>query len=208
VQAECLSSVDVTGIREKSLSNLPLCTVGAVIHWYFHPVCPLWQGSGNSLVNQLKHFTPPQFGNGKQRLETPEGYFIPISIRNGLPYIDMYPPSDKELDSYPHVNFTSDMPWNPLVLEDEYDVQDPELSDDDLVSQSYHPEALNKYGYINNYNRDDLGQLAYNHIVQKISLTNRHIVDAKQHDYKRLAPNFCFVPEERIKKTIDNYPVC
>jgi hypothetical protein len=148
--------------------------------------------------------TPRQFGNGQQRLETLEGYFIPISIRNGLPYIDMYPPSDKELDSYPHVHFNSDMLWYPQVLDDEYDVQDLELSDDDLVSPSYHPETLNKYGELCNYNRDDSGQQAYNHTVQKFSLTNKHIVGVKQHDFNRLAPNFCFVPEERIKKTTDN----
>jgi hypothetical protein len=90
--------------------------------------------------------TPRQLCNGKQRLQTPEGYFIPISIRNGLLYIDMYTPSDKELDSYPHVHFTSDMPWNTQVLDDEYNVKDLELSEDDLASASYHPKTLNKYG--------------------------------------------------------------
>jgi hypothetical protein len=33
---------------------------------------------------------------------------------------------------------------------------------------------------------------------------NKHIVGTKQHDPKRLAPNFAFVPEERILKTIDH----
>jgi hypothetical protein len=89
-------------------------------------------------------------------------------------------------------------------LDDEYDVQDLELSEDDLVSRSYHPESLNKYGELCIYNRDDSGQQAYNHTVQKFSLTNKHIVGAKQHDFNCLAPNFCFVPEGRIKKTIDN----
>jgi hypothetical protein len=38
-----------------------------------------------------------QFSRGKQRLETLDGYFIPISIQNGLPYIDMHPLTDEEL---------------------------------------------------------------------------------------------------------------
>jgi hypothetical protein len=154
VISETLSSANVTGIGEKSLSNLPRCTVGAVIQTNQDPIIGIFNqyvhyGKGQTIhsVNQLKHFgiivddTPRQFGHGKQRLETPEGYFISISIRNGLPYIDMYPPSDKELDSYPHVHFTSDMPWNPQVLDDEYDVQDLELSEDEFVSPSYHPDT-------------------------------------------------------------------
>jgi hypothetical protein len=148
--------------------------------------------------------TPRQFGNSKQRLQTPEGYLIPISIRNGFPYIDMYPTSDKELDSYSHVHFKSDIHWNPQVLDDEYKAQDLELYEDDLASPSYHSEILNKYGEIHSYNRDDPGQLAYNHIVQKFSLANKHIVGANQHDFTRLAPYICFVPEERMERTIDN----
>jgi len=43
---------------------------------------------------------------GQQCLTTVEGYKIPLSIRRGLPYMDMYPPSDYELDSLPHVVLT------------------------------------------------------------------------------------------------------
>ncbi len=35
-----------------------------------------------------------------QRIQHPDGYIIPLSIQNGLPYMDMHPPSDHELDTY------------------------------------------------------------------------------------------------------------
>jgi hypothetical protein len=45
---------------------------------------------------------------GKQPIQHPDGYVIPLSIRSGLPYMDMHPALDHELDNSPHVFFTSD----------------------------------------------------------------------------------------------------
>jgi hypothetical protein len=53
----------------------------------------------------------------------------------------MSPPSDDELNSYPHVQVTSDMPWEPFFLDDEYPVSDMELSEDDVVTPSYHSDS-------------------------------------------------------------------
>jgi hypothetical protein len=128
---ETYSTADVTGIGGKSFTNLPICTVGAVIQTNKGPIIGVFNqyayyGKGQTVhsVNHLKHFgiivddSPRQFAHGKQRLKTPEGYFIPISIRNGLPYIDMHPPTDEELEAYPQVNFTLDMPWEPQDVTD------------------------------------------------------------------------------------------
>ena len=217
VLSETLNFADVTGIGEKSLTNLPLCTVGAVIPTHKGPIIGIFNqyahfGKGQTVhsVNQLKHFgitiddTPRQFG-GKQRLATPEGYFIPLSIRNGLPYIDMHPPSDDELHSYPHVIFTSDMSWDPQVLDDEYNVDYLVLDEDDLVKPSYHPDALNEFGEIHPFQHDDPDLFTYHTQVQRFSLeNNKHVVGPKQQDFERLAPNFAFVPRERIRQTIDH----
>jgi hypothetical protein len=35
---------------------------------------------------------------------------------------DMHPPSDHELDTYPHVFFTSDETWNPTIMDQECDI--------------------------------------------------------------------------------------
>ena len=57
---------------------------------------------------------------GHQRIVTPDGYVIPLSIRNGLPYMDMRYPTDEDMEKYPHVYFTEDTDWNPATLDDEY----------------------------------------------------------------------------------------
>ena len=61
---------------------------------------------------------------GKQRIQTLDGYCIPIDIKSGLPYIKMQPYTDADWDSLPHVVLTGDSDWNPAVL-------DHELTDDD-----------------------------------------------------------------------------
>ena len=51
---------------------------------------------------------------GKQCIITPEGYTIPIHVRDGLPRMDMRIPTDAEMDNYPHVFITADSTWDQL----------------------------------------------------------------------------------------------
>ena len=60
-----------------------------------------------------------QSAGGKQCIITPEGYTIPLHIRNGLPRMDMSIPTDNDMDKYPHMFITADVPWNPSVLDNE-----------------------------------------------------------------------------------------
>jgi hypothetical protein len=133
-----------------------------------------------------------QFSCVKQRLETPDGYFIPISIQNGLPYIEMHPPTDEELEAYPQFNFASDTPWEPQVFDNEYSVDELDLSEDDLAKSEHHP-SLNGYGEINRNDHDDPELFTMCTAIAKVC-GNKHIIVIKQHDPKRLAPNFAFVP--------------
>jgi hypothetical protein len=55
-----------------------------------------------------------------QHIVTLEGYIVPLSIRDGLAYMDMIPPSADDLERYPHVIFTSDNAWDPLLFECEH----------------------------------------------------------------------------------------
>jgi hypothetical protein len=85
---------------------------------------------------------------GKQSIHHPEGYVIPLSVRNPLPFMDLHPPMDHELDTYPHVFFTSDEIWNPTIMDLEYNI------DDIIASENYHipsfgQEEFNNYGEFN-----------------------------------------------------------
>jgi hypothetical protein len=59
---------------------------------------------------------------GSQRVTTPDGYIIPISILSGLPYINQRPYTDDEYDTHPHAFLTSHSNCNPSVLD--YDGDD------------------------------------------------------------------------------------
>ena len=50
-------------------------------------------------------------------IETLEGYLIPLSMICGLPYMQMRPYKDGELDKYRCIHITADAPWNPKVLD-------------------------------------------------------------------------------------------
>ena len=59
----------------------------------------------------------PQKRGGKQIITTVDGYKLPLSIRQGLAYLRMRPPSDSELMNLPHVILTSDKEWDPSKLD-------------------------------------------------------------------------------------------
>ena len=58
---------------------------------------------------------------GKQCVIAPEGCAVPIHIRDGLPRIDMREPAQEEMDTLPHAFFASDSPWDPSVLDNEFE---------------------------------------------------------------------------------------
>jgi hypothetical protein len=60
--------------------------------------------------------------------------------------MDMCVPTDGNLDTYPHVMFTSDLPWNPSILDKECLIDDlPSLSSDTLLP-AYRSHHINNYG--------------------------------------------------------------
>ena len=54
---------------------------------------------------------------GTQCIITNDGFKIPISIKNGLPCIPLRPCTDAEWDTLPHIIVTSDLDWDPTVLD-------------------------------------------------------------------------------------------
>ena len=79
---------------------------------------------------QIEHFgnlvndKSLKINGGVQRIVTLDGYILPLSIRNGLPYFDMTKPSAKDLESFPHVVLTSDKEWDPKCLDQEGDLEE------------------------------------------------------------------------------------
>ena len=205
VIAETMDSADVTGIADSTVKALKLCTVAGLIQTTTGPIIGLFNqyahyGKGRTIhsSNQLRSFgmdidDTPRSLQGKQRVLTPCGRIIPISIRQGLPYMDMVRPTDHQIDMLPHVMFTSDVPWDPSSLDDEYEPED-NIPSDDLSLPDYHTYDINDYGEL-------VPDARLGHQTQ---LTMPRSVQPKQHDFNRLKPNFAFVPVERIKHTLEH----
>jgi hypothetical protein len=144
----------VTGIAGNSLEDLPIVTAAGFIESNEGPVIGIFHqyayyGKSKTIhsVPQIEHFDikvdcTSRKKSGKQRVLTPDGWIIPLNVRNGLTYMDMRPPTDSELNEYPHVVFTSDIKWDPTVLDNETDLT---VTNDNLIIQDFDAQVHDSY---------------------------------------------------------------
>ena len=162
-------------------------------------------------INQLKYFgimindTPGVLSGCQPYIKTPDGYCIRISIRNGLPYMEMPPPTDHGLEHYPHECFTSDMPWDPSILDSEISAKDILLHEDEPMNPYYHPSTRNNYGEIIKYQTDfhEISDVVHTNVMSIFYLSPQ-FVRPKVQSFNKLEPNFGFAPAIRIQKTLEN----
>jgi hypothetical protein len=120
--------VDVQGIDNHQIVDIPIVTAGAVVKSQGGEVIVMHQyaytGKGKTIHSsgQLEWYKQEVNDKsikvgGKQRIKTLDGYVIPLGVKSGLPYVKMWPYTDKEWDSLPHVILTGDGDWNPSVLD-------------------------------------------------------------------------------------------
>ena len=132
--------VNIIGIDQHTMNDIKICTAAAVIETQHGPTIAIfnqgaYHGRGHSIISpaQLEHFgirveDKSRRAGGAQCLITPDGYVIPLAIKNGLAYFTMRPPTDAEWNRLPHVIMTSDEEWDLRALD-----YDPVLQDEDWV---------------------------------------------------------------------------
>jgi hypothetical protein len=105
------STVDVTGIGDAAMNDLPIVQAASLIHTKIGPIIGLFNqyaytGKGRSIHSSLQMESWGVEVNetsrkarvpGKQRLVTVDGHRIPIHIRNGLPFIDTTYPTEMRI---------------------------------------------------------------------------------------------------------------
>ena len=227
-------TADVSGIADNAVQNLPIVTCAGLVESTTGPIVVIMHqyahyGKGKTIhsVNQLLQFgvnvdaTPRMFG-GKQRIRTSSGHVIPLHIRNGLAYMDMSPPTDHDMDIYPTVMITSDTPWDPNSIDDDYAMDDVDTEDTDLIPD-YRTETVNDYGELVNRSSaecvmtivdtnettfsDYVDDCLYEVHCAKYCINDtekKHTVERKELDFNRLKPNFGWMPVERVKRTLEN----
>ena len=127
----------VMGIAGNSLDDLRIVNAAGLIESTEGPVIGIFHqyahhGKGKSIhsVPQMQDFDvhvdcTSTKKNGMERVVTPDGWIIPHHIRNGLAYMDMRPPTQNEYETFNHVVLTSDVTWDPTVLDNEMDLNVP-----------------------------------------------------------------------------------
>ncbi len=121
--------VYIQGIDNHQLTDFCFSTVGVVVQTHKGPVIAIMHqyalfGKGSTIhaPRRLEWYQcdvndKSIHCSGLQCIKTPDGYVIPLNIVNGLARIDMRPFTDHEWDSLPHVFLTSELDWDPSVLD-------------------------------------------------------------------------------------------
>ena len=108
---------------------------------------------------------------GKQRITTLDGYVIPLQFKHGLAYLPMSPPTDQDLDEYPHVILTSEGLWDPSILDNDYDLSNLDEELDELPKENVYGDIRfdstgNYRGVYNSHcrpiKRQDYGEFSSN----------------------------------------------
>ena len=201
------ATADVTGIAQNEILDLPISTCAAYIPTLTDPIIGIFHqyaalGKGRTIHSalQLRAFgidvndVPSRLG-GLQRLATPDGHVIPLSINNGLLYLDMRCPTDQELENIPHVLFTSDMPWNPNIFDS------PAASNADMIHDLL-PDPFKEQ----DSRVGPTGDLNDRHaeIDHCLLMVRAGQVQRRTPDIEKLRPYFGWTPIERIRQTIEN----
>ena len=122
--------VDLCGVDDHKVDDLELVTAGAVVETQNGPIiiimnqyARMMNGKTIHSSGQMEHHKivvkdqAHAITNVMPYLELHKGYRTPLCFINGLPYMKMRIPANKELETLPRVTITSDVPWDPRVLD-------------------------------------------------------------------------------------------
>ena len=153
-------SVDITGLADHKVNDTAIVCAGGVVRTQLGEVIVIlnqaaYLGKGKTIIScgQMEHYgidvddKSVRVG-GKQRIKTPDGYVMPLELKNGLPFLDIRPYTDEEFDQLPHVVLTSDAEWDPRVLD--YAHKDDDFHDLDDSTWGFSPRLPISWSWFNN----------------------------------------------------------
>ena len=208
---------NIVGIDDHELTGLNVVTAAALLDTQKGPIIGVFHeyahlGKGRSIhgAGQMEWFNcqvddRSKLVGGAQRIETSEGYVIPLSIESGLVYMhSIRIPTDQDLQNYPHVFFTSpdildasvlDHEITPSLLEDINQHSDDSLLQDSIFDEygDLHHRAIQTLNIFCDLPSLPLGE----------PITHAHLHDSNhaEEDWKSLRPYFGWQSEQVIKDT-------
>ena len=122
INIQGIDNHEVTGLDVVTAATLLNTSQGKVIG-IFNEYAYLGKGSSIHSSGQLEWFKTnvdekSVIVGGTQLITTLDGYSVPLLIKDGLAYAtSLGKPTDQDMDTYPHVFFTSPDEWDPSVLD-------------------------------------------------------------------------------------------
>ena len=122
--------INISGIDNHEVTGLDVVTAATLLNTSLGKVIGIFNeyaylGKGSSIhssgqLEWLKTLVDEKSikVGGTQLITTLDGYSVPLLIRDGLAYAtSLGRPTDQDMDTYPHVFFTSPDEWDPSVLD-------------------------------------------------------------------------------------------
>ena len=194
---------EVTGLDVVTAATLLNTSQGKVIG-IFNEYAYLGKGSSIHSSGQLEWFKTNvdeksvKVG-GTQLITTLDGYSVPLLIKDGLAYAtSLGRPTEQDMDTYPHVFFTSPDEWDPSVLDHDPPHLDG-LDPSPVPDQPFRDPMFDAYGDFNESIIASLNTLldappadcgSYTEI-SSIFTANLHRSSPQEPDSNTLHPVFC-----------------
>ena len=215
INIQGIDNHEVTGLDVVTAATLLNTSQGKVIG-IFNEYAYLGKGSSIHSSGQLEWFKTNvdeksvKVG-GTQLITTLDGYSVPLLIKDGLAYAtSLGKPTDQDMDTYPHVFFTSPDEWNPSVLDHDpphLDGLDPSQAPD----QPFGDPMFDAYGDFNEHIIANLNILldappedcgSYTEI-SSVFTANLHQSSPQEPDWNALCPFFAWTSPSSIKDTFN-----
>ena len=220
INIQGIDNHEVTGLDVVTASTLLNTSRGKVIG-IFNEYAYLGKGSSIHSSGQLEWFKTNvdeksvKVG-GTQLITTLDGYSVPVLIKDGLAYAtSLGRPTDQDMDTYPHVFFTSPDEWDPSVLDHDSPHLDG-LDPSQVPDQPFGDPMFDAYGDFNEHIIATLNTLldappgdcgSYTEISSFFT-ANLHQSSSQEPDWNALRPFFAWTSPLKASKTLSMSPPC
>ena len=208
--------INISGIDNHEVNGLDVVTAATLLNTslgkvigIFNEYAHLGKGSSIHSSGQLEWFKTHvdeksiKVG-GTQLITTLDGYSVPLLIKDGLAYAtSLGRPTDHDMDSYPHVFFTSPDEWDPSVLDHDPPPLDG-LDPSQVLDQPFGDPMFDAYGDFNERIIANLNILLDAPPEDCRSYTaNLHQRSSQEPDWNALRPFFAWTSPSSIQDTFN-----
>ena len=208
--------INISGIDNHEVNGLDVVTAATLLNTslgkvigMFNVYAHLGKGSSIHSSGQLEWFKTHvdeksiKVG-GTQLITTLDGYSVPLLIKDGLAYAtSLGRPTDQDMDTYPHVFFTSPDEWDPSVLDHDPPPLDG-LDPSQVLDQPFGESMLDANGDFNERIIANLNILLDAPPEDYGSyIANLHQGSSQEPDWNALSPFFAWTSPSSIQDTFN-----